>query len=115
MRRRHPFLVLLTVAVVLTGLAVGVGTASGTAPAGTWPAYLDGPQHSSYNASAVGITPTNSSHLVKTWTFKPSGPQSFIAGPTVVGGVAYIGASNGTFYALRQGPARCSGRTPSAP
>ncbi len=92
-----------TAAVLFAGLAVGVGAASASTPAGSWPGYLYGPQHTSYNAAATAITPSNSAKLVKAWTFKPSGTQSFIAGPAVVDGVVYIGASNGSFYALDQG------------
>ncbi len=101
-RRAHALLAALAAVVVLAGLTVGVGSASGALPAGSWSSYLYGPTHSSYNAAAVAITPATAAHLTKAWTFKPSGSESFISGASVVGGVVYIGAANGTFYALNQ-------------
>jgi outer membrane protein assembly factor BamB len=72
-----------------------------------WPAYLFGPGHSSYNASATAITPTNAPDLAKMWRWQvpPSpnhGSTELFASPTVVGGVAYIGAMDGYFYAISE-------------
>ncbi len=103
-RRRRPraLSVSVVVALLLSGPAAVVGTASATAPSGNWPSFLDGPQHSSYNAGAVAVTPADAGALRKLWTFKPPGSESFTSAPAVAGGVAYIGAYNGTFYALNQ-------------
>ncbi len=52
---------LLTAAV--TGAAVALVTAGG-AGAADWPAYLNGPSHSSYNAGETAITTANAGSLV---------------------------------------------------
>jgi outer membrane protein assembly factor BamB len=71
-----------------------------------WPTYLDGPAHDSYQSSATAITPSNADALTPAWTFMPAAPPvaalgyQLNASPTVYDGVVYIGANNGTFYAL---------------
>ncbi|MGO9078356.1 MAG: PQQ-binding-like beta-propeller repeat protein [Streptosporangiaceae bacterium] len=94
---------LLTVAV--TGVAVALVTAGGAAAA-DWPAYLNGPSHSSYNAGETAITTANAGSLVKKWDWYPAAttqsgqPSGLLASPTVVGGVVYQGANTGVFYAV---------------
>jgi outer membrane protein assembly factor BamB len=80
-------------------------TTSGTSI--NWPAYLNGPTHSSYQAAATAITPTNAASLTPAWTWVPGAPPKpdltgLISSPTVFDGVVYIGANNGTFYALNE-------------
>lgn len=77
-------------------------------PASNWPAFLYGPQHSSYNAAATAITPGNLASLTHAWTWTPPAPTAtgqpsgLEASPTVVNGVVYIGANTGWFYALNE-------------
>ena len=72
-----------------------------------WPGYLFDSGHSSFNANATAITPANAPDLAKMWRWPvpPStnkGPAELFASPTVVGGVAYIGAMDGYFYAISE-------------
>ncbi|MGN6793785.1 MAG: outer membrane protein assembly factor BamB family protein [Streptosporangiaceae bacterium] len=73
-----------------------------------WPAYLQGPAHSSYNAQATAFTPADSGALTHDWTWAPPAPtqtgqpSGLEASPTVVNGVVYIGANTGIFYALKE-------------
>jgi polyvinyl alcohol dehydrogenase (cytochrome) len=71
-----------------------------TAPSADWPAYLDGPQHSSYSASQRAITPATVGKLTERWQFTRGG--GFLASPTVADGDVFIGANNGWFYKLRE-------------
>lgn len=73
----------------------------------SWPAYLGGVTHDSFNAGATAITPSNASSLQPAWRWTaPASPNtgspSFLASPTVYDGVIYIGAMDGEFYALDQ-------------
>ena len=68
-----------------------------------WPAYLQGPAHSSYNASAVAITPGNTLSLTQNWKWAPPPAPAgetnrLLASPTVANGFVYIGADDGDFY-----------------
>ena len=74
------------------------GTASGQTTVSGWPAYLDGPQHASYNASQTVITPATAPSLTQRWKFATG--FSFEASPTVADGRVYIGSENGWFYKL---------------
>jgi outer membrane protein assembly factor BamB len=76
---------------------VKASTAKGPTAA-DWPAYLDGPQHASYNASQKVITPTTARSLTERWAFTTGAP--YVASPTVVGGGVFIGSENGWFYKL---------------
>jgi outer membrane protein assembly factor BamB len=102
-------------AAVLVGVMAGVAavsTPSGAAPGTTsssadWPSFLDGPTHSSYAASATSITPSDIGNLQPVWRWTTpastnSGENYLLASPTVVGGVIYIGAMDGEFYAISQ-------------
>jgi outer membrane protein assembly factor BamB len=74
-----------------------------------WPGYLNGVQHSSYNAAATSITTTSATSLVKAWTWHGAaatmtgqpGP-SIYSSPTVYDGVIYIGTDTGDFYAINE-------------
>ncbi len=81
----------------------GAGLASAPAaqralPATDWPAYLNGPLHTSYNASQKLITPANATDLVRQWSFTRGAP--YTASPTVTSTAVYIGGANGMFYKL---------------
>jgi outer membrane protein assembly factor BamB len=62
--------------------------------AASWPAYLHGPRHSSYNSADTAITPANAASLVLKW--HASG--SFFSSPTVADGAVFIGSTSGEFY-----------------
>lgn len=70
------------------------------AAATTWPAYLDGPVHWSYNAAEKAITPASARALVQLWHHAPG--QQYFASPTVADGAVFIGSNNGWFYKLSQ-------------
>jgi glucose dehydrogenase len=95
------------VAAVISGILVTASPAS-AATYVNWPAYLGGPTHTSDLATATAITPLNAPTVTSAWNFMPGTPPvaalgyQFNASPTVVNGVVYIGANNGTFYALAE-------------
>ncbi len=78
--------------------AAAAAPATLTAAAGSqdWPAYLNGPAHTSYSPGQRAITPGNVSQLAVRWRFR----SGFVASPTVAGGAVYIGARSGWFYKL---------------
>jgi outer membrane protein assembly factor BamB len=100
------------VAVLAGVLAVGAAPAlaSSRSPdlsALAWPAFLDGPAHSSYNPSQQAITPANAASLVQKWNFAgdpatmPGQPApGFVSSPVVADEAVFIGSSNGYFYKL---------------
>lgn len=57
-----------------------------------WPAYLNGPLHSSYSPAEQAITPTTAANLQQKWAL---GGEGFLASPTVAGGAIYIGTEDG--------------------
>jgi len=69
-----------------------------------WGAYLGGPQHTSYAANATKITVANAGTLHSVWTWKPVAkspyPAYLYSSPITSGGVIYIGAATGDFYAI---------------
>ncbi|MGH9126791.1 MAG: PQQ-binding-like beta-propeller repeat protein [Acidimicrobiales bacterium] len=73
-----------------------------------WPAYLDGPSHTSDNVADSNITPANAGSLHQIWHFEPAKPTmsgqpaGLQASPVVSGGVIYIGARTGVFYAINE-------------
>lgn len=69
-----------------------------TIPAMDWAAYLNGPLHSSYNASEKVITPASASQLKQKWKFTTG--DGYLSSPTVADGAVYIGANNGWLYKL---------------
>ena len=104
---------LASIAVGVTAMTVLAGARS-AAPAAplarqafvNWPAYLQGPAHSSDNAGAQAISPATAATMTRAWTWEPAKatmpgqPWGLLASPTVVGGRIYIGADTGVFYAL---------------
>ncbi len=62
-----------------------------------WPMYGRDLQHT-FSNSASQITPDNVASLKLAWTFPTS--DAISASPTVAGGVLYVGAWDGFFYAL---------------
>ena len=89
---------------VIAVLAGAVSIASVLpAPAATardWPAYLNGPEHWSYNAAETVIRPASVSGLVQKWHQAPG--QDFLSSPTVADGAVFIGSDIGWFYKLSQ-------------
>jgi outer membrane protein assembly factor BamB len=96
----------LTVGVLTVWSGTMAAVPASATPYVNWPAYLGGPSHNSYLASATAITPADAASLTPAWTFMPGAPPDAALGyqlnasPTVYDGVVYIGANNGTFYAL---------------
>jgi uncharacterized protein (TIGR03437 family) len=68
------------------------------ASAADWPMYLRDPAHNSFNAAENVIGRDTVAQLSPAWTFAAGAPIG--AGVTVVGGVIYIGAWDGKFYAV---------------
>lgn len=74
-----------------------------------WSAYLNGPDHTSYQPTATSITPSDVSTLSMQWRFRPdtstvTGQPAarFESSPTVSNGVVYIGSGTGMFYAINE-------------
>ena len=92
--------------ITIVALTAAFTAAIGTLAAQDWPGYLFDNGHSSFNALATAITPSNASTLVTDWSFidpqpMPGQPNAgFYSSPTVVNGVVYIGSNTGNFYAL---------------
>jgi outer membrane protein assembly factor BamB len=105
MRTRTPSLAVVASALALVALTLPRAGAVGVVV--NWPAYLNGPMHSSFNGNAATITPANAGTLHAAWAKvqkpdpgKPGAPApSWLASPTVTGGRIYIGANTGDFYA----------------
>ncbi len=72
--------------------------AAATLPPTDWPAYLNGPLHTSYNASQTLITPASAPTLTQQWSFTTGAP--YLASPTVTSSAVYIGSASGVFYKL---------------
>jgi outer membrane protein assembly factor BamB len=106
------------VVVAASGIALGValgavcfhgGDGATAATSGAnWTSYLFDASHASYNASSTAITSANAGSLTASWTWMPPAPpipalgRAITSSPTVYGGVIYIGANNGSFYALNE-------------
>jgi outer membrane protein assembly factor BamB len=80
---------------------------AGSAIGGSWPAYLGGSLHTSYNSSETLITPANVSRLHQLWHFTGDQPTlrgqpapGFLASPVVAGDAVFIGSDTGWFYKL---------------
>ena len=98
---------------VLAGCVLAACSMAGFAPAASavgptdWPAFLNGPSHTSDNHAQVAITPANAGALVREWHFvgdqptRPGQPgPAYNASPTVADGAVYIGSNTGWFYKL---------------
>lgn len=71
------------------------------------PGYLYGTGHTSYNAGATAITPSNAGQLAPEWKWLPppspnSPTTSLLASPTVVDGVVYQSVKDGYIFAIRK-------------
>src|SRR5215469_5727983 len=90
---------LLTVVILLLGIAVGLPyrPITARAAAGDWPTYLHDPQRTA-SSSDTTLSPTNASQLALKWTFATGGPIA--SSPAVVGGTVYVGSWDGYEYAL---------------
>lgn len=104
-RRRNIRVALLVAVLVASWNVSGSASAAGALD---WSGYLQGPAHGSAALSDTAITSSNVGNLRAVWHFtpdlptKPGQPGPRLDGsPTVVGGVVYIGARTGMFYALR--------------
>ena len=91
-------ILLSTGAVVLLAKLTGVPT---LAAATDWPTYGFDLARSRYNPREEIISRASASRLAVRWFFSTgSGTGAVTASPSVVGGVTYVGAWNGTMYAL---------------
>ncbi|HXW43967.1 MAG TPA: PQQ-binding-like beta-propeller repeat protein [Streptosporangiaceae bacterium] len=72
--------------------------ASGKGATADWPAYLNGPLHTSYSPAEKAITPATAADLVLKWHNPLS--KGVLASPTVALGAVYIGSRRGWFYKL---------------
>jgi outer membrane protein assembly factor BamB len=106
--------------VVLTALLVGGGgvhgmRASAAVPVSTvqttttpdWSSYLFAADHAGYNPLATAITTANAASLVKVWHWAPGAPGAgelggLYSSPVVSGGMVFIGARTGVFYAINE-------------
>ncbi len=79
--------------------AVSVSSRRASGPT-DWPAYLNGPLHTSYSPAQTAITPATASGLVQMWHYAPK--QAFLASPTIAGGAVFIGSGQGWFYKLSE-------------
>ena len=87
-------------------MLLSLATTSGA----NWTSYLFNGGHTSYNAGDTAINNTNAGSLTPAWTWMPPAPpisalgEDITSSPTVYKGVIYVGANNGSFYALPQSP-----------
>ena len=72
-----------------------------------WPAFLNGPAHTSASLGQTAITPANAGALTRKWHFvgdQPTMPgqpgPAYDASPTVADGAVFIGSRTGWFYKL---------------
>ena len=106
LKTRHLVLGISAMVVLMGGSALAT-TPTAAVAANDWSSYLHGAAHSSADFGDTAITASNVAHLHSVWHFTPDpatkpgqpGPR-LDASPTVVGGVVYIGARTGIFYAL---------------
>jgi polyvinyl alcohol dehydrogenase (cytochrome) len=75
-------------------------TPTAAVTASDWSAYLDGPMHSSYNATQTAITPASVPALVEKWHHAPG--HNYLSSPTVADGAVFIGSDAGWFYKLSE-------------
>jgi polyvinyl alcohol dehydrogenase (cytochrome) len=97
----------IVIGALLSVLLLASTYPSQAAVVANWSGYLFAGSHSSYNAAATAITPSNAAALTRYWQWvppaatRPNQPSPSIwASPTVVGSRVYIGTGSGDFYAL---------------
>jgi len=93
-----PALAAITAGAAIAGPAAA--TARSAQAAQDWPAYLDGPLHTSYARSQRAITTANARRLAEAWHSEAG--TDFLASPTVADGAVFIGSDTGWFYKLTQ-------------
>jgi outer membrane protein assembly factor BamB len=105
---RRAVTVVASAGVLLAALpGAGAGPAAAQVSPADWPSFLYDTSHTSYNAAATSITPSNVSSLSRAWSWATplptnNGTRLIHASPTVVGGVVYIGVEDGYFYAISE-------------
>ncbi len=82
-------------ALCCAGVTLAAAPASAVTPA-DWPAFLDGPAHTSYSAGQTAITPANAATLTQKWQFN----IGFASSPVVADGSIFIGSFSGFFYKI---------------
>jgi outer membrane protein assembly factor BamB len=96
--RRAAVLVALALVTTLTcgyGLA---GAAARPVDAVGWPAYLNGPLHSSFSPAQTAITPANAAKLYPKW--HDFAGVDFLGSPIVADDAIFIGSTTGWFYKI---------------
>jgi outer membrane protein assembly factor BamB len=70
----------------------------------SWPSYMYGVGHSSFNNNDTAITTANASSLSLAWHFTPPGNEGGViySSPTVNDNQIYVGSQNGDFYDLNE-------------
>jgi polyvinyl alcohol dehydrogenase (cytochrome) len=91
---------LAAIALLATVLPAARAATPATSAACEWPMYGHDPGRTFSTTCAQAPSPANVSTLVPKWFFHAN--DVVTATPTVVGGVVYVGAWNGQFYALDQ-------------
>ena len=85
---------------VCAGMMVSLGVPAALAQASNWPMYQHDLQRQGTNPDpAARLTPETASGLQYAWVVNLG--AAIVAEPIVVGGVVYVGASDGGFYALQ--------------
>jgi outer membrane protein assembly factor BamB len=89
----------------VVAMAAGAGSAaarpvSPQAVSTDWPAYLDGPLHTSYASSQTTITPRSTGKLVQAWHYGSG--VNFLSSATIADGAVFIGSDAGWFYKLSE-------------
>src|SRR5690348_4450715 len=102
---------LVTLSAALLGTAAVVlmltSSAGGTAT-GSWPEFRSDAAHSGLNASESSIAVGDVPYLTTEWTANLDNPVK--SSPAVVGGVVYVGSTDGKLYAFdAAGSTGCSG------
>ena len=108
---RHGLIIVATVTVAAAACGtVGSGTSASPPKAAVtadWSSYLFAADHAGYNPSATTITTATAATLVKVWHWTPAAAKAgqvggLYASPVVSGGLVFIGARTGIFYALNE-------------
>lgn len=96
-----------TVTAIAAAVALSaLGAAPAPAAGADWTGYLFDARHGSWNAAATAIAPADAAGLTPDWTFTADAPvgdqpeAAFVASPIVAGGLVFIGANTGVFFAL---------------
>src|SRR5215467_3734560 len=95
------------IAILVPGALIAAARPASAVLPTDWAGYLNGAEHSSFNAADTVITPGTVPALAQAWHWKGDkatmpgqpGPALF-SSPTVADGAVYIGANTGWFYKL---------------